>query len=218
MGTKLHPPYPNQECLPVQNLDPKSALQCLKKFILWSCAGIGRFSLWHSWLIWVNWTVNSAEFSLNARVPTAPNSPESSCAYLAVILSANELNPLWASSTVRLLTGTDMITIRMHSNRMRTSCSLTVCCSLLPGGVLPCGGFSLAGGFSPAGGSPWQGEGGSLWQGGSPWQGGFSLAGAGGLLHSLPCKGGSYWRPPCEQNEWQTAVKILPWLQLCCGR
>ena len=40
---------------------------------------------------------------------------------------------------------------RMHSSRMRTGRSLTVCCSLLPGEVLlgPGGGFSLVGGGSP---------------------------------------------------------------------
>ena len=47
----------------------------------------------------------------------------------------------------------------MHSSRMRTGRSLTVCCSLLPwggGGVLPGRGMS-----------PWRG--GSPWQGGSPY-------------------------------------------------
>ena len=37
----------------------------------------------------------------------------------------------------------------MHSSRMRTGRSLTVCCSLLPGGV---GGVSAPGGFSLPGG------------------------------------------------------------------
>ena len=44
---------------------------------------------------------------------------------------------------------------RMHSSRMRTGRSLTVCCSLLPGG----GGFAWSGGVSAWswGGSPWSG-------------------------------------------------------------
>ena len=35
---------------------------------------------------------------------------------------------------------------RMHSSRMRTGCSLTVCCSLLPRGVSVLGGVSAPGG------------------------------------------------------------------------
>ena len=81
----------------------------------------------------------------------------------------------------------------MHSGRMHTGRSLTVCCSVLPGGgwfsLVP-GGVCLVrgvclvpGGFSLVrGGSPWSGGfslvlGGSPWsRGGSPWsQVGFSL-------------------------------------------
>ena len=57
------------------------------------------------------------------------------------------------------------LTTRMHSSRMRTGRSLTVCCSLLPGG------------------SPWSGGGVSPWSrgvslpGGLPGPGGFSLPG-----------------------------------------
>ena len=73
---------------------------------------------------------------------------------------------------------------RMHSSRMRTGRSLTVCCSLLPGG-----------GPVPEGGSPWQGgsgPGGVLPGRGGLVPGGFSLAGG-----VLPGGGGSpYWRPP----------------------
>ena len=92
------------------------------------------------------------------------------------------------------------IQTRMHSSRMRTGRSLTVCLSLLWG--LPSswgwggGGVSLAGG----GESPWQGVppswGGSPWQGGlflggggSPWQGGLFLAPWGGLFLG----GSPYW-------------------------
>ena len=85
----------------------------------------------------------------------------------------------------------------MHSSRMRTGRSLTVCCSVLPGGgspwsgggcvcLVPGVGFSLVrgcawswGGFSLVlGGVPGPGRGFSLirggaWsQGGSPWSGG----------------------------------------------
>ena len=111
MGTKLHPPYPNHDIQPVQNLDPKSVLQCLKNGSLWSCAGIGRFSLWYNSLIRAKRLANLADLVLNARVPTVPNSLLSNCSFLSAILSANELNSLWASSTVRWLTGTDIITI-----------------------------------------------------------------------------------------------------------
>ena len=83
---------------------------------------------------------------------------------------------------------------RMHSSRMRTGRSLTVCCSLLPGGVLPgLGGLHFRGGLpGPRGFLPGP-------KGGSPWQG--DLPGPGGL----PCPGlGSPWQgevPPCEQND-----------------
>ena len=63
---------------------------------------------------------------------------------------------------------------RMHSSRMRTGRSLTVCCSLLPGdGVSACrGGFSLPGGGLPARGcSPCRG--GSACRGGLPGPGGW---------------------------------------------
>ena len=48
MGTKLHPPYPNQDCLPV--FWSEKCLQCLKNVGLYNSFGIGRFSLWQSWL------------------------------------------------------------------------------------------------------------------------------------------------------------------------
>ena len=78
----------------------------------------------------------------------------------------------------------------MHSSRMRTGRSLTVCCSLLLGGGSPwSGGFSLLGGVLPAGGgSPWSQGGVCLVLGG--------LLGPGGVLPaggSSPCWGGSPW-------------------------
>ena len=67
----------------------------------------------------------------------------------------------------------------MHSSRMRTGRSLTVCCSLLPGGVclVPGGG----GGFSLPGGSGPRGRG-SGPRGGLPGPEGGCLPGPGGVL------------------------------------
>ena len=117
MGKKLHPPYPTKSaCLyTVQFRSEKCSLileerQPVKLCWHW------QFSLWQSWLILANRTANSANLTLNAGVPTAPNSPKSSFSYLTAILSAKELNFLWACSTVSLLTGTDMITIKKRSN------------------------------------------------------------------------------------------------------
>ena len=69
----------------------------------------------------------------------------------------------------------------MHSSRMRTGRSLTVCCSLLPGGVLlGLGGVSL-----PGGGSPCQ-VGVSAWSGGVSLPGGVSAWSQGGPLETPP--------------------------------
>ena len=66
-------------------------------------------------------------------------------------------------------------TTRMHSSRMRTGRSLTVCCSLLPGGGLSAWSGGVLLGPGVCGGSPWSG-GGSAWSGGVlPGPGGFSL-------------------------------------------
>ena len=75
------------------------------------------------------------------------------------------------------------IQTRMHSSRMRTGRSLTVCCSHLPGGVgSPCQGSLPAGGVSAWSGGFLLGLGGCL-----PGLGGFSLLGR------LPGPGGSAW-------------------------
>ena len=78
----------------------------------------------------------------------------------------------------------------MHSSRMRTGRSLTICWHLLPGG----GGVSLPGGLPAQGGSPCLGgfslPGGGVCSGGLP-AGGFSLPG--GVLPARgcsPCPGG----------------------------
>ena len=83
---------------------------------------------------------------------------------------------------------------RMHSSRMRTGRSLTVCWSLLPGGVWSRGGVCSGGGLAQGG----------LLQGGSrgvwPW-GGCLLPG-GISQHALR------QTPPVDR---QMPVKILPW-------
>ena len=73
---------------------------------------------------------------------------------------------------------------------MRTGRSLTVCQSLLPGGVYVAGGVYLPGGmYLPGGYLPWgcTCPGGVLARGGVPTQG--------------VCSGGVHWgTAPCEQN------------------
>ena len=87
------------------------------------------------------------------------------------------------------------LTTRMHSSRVRTGRSLTVCWRLLPGG-----GVCLGWGGLPGPGGPWS-RGVSAWSRGvSAWSGGVSAWSRGGS----PWRGGSpYWRPPCEQNDRQ---------------
>ena len=106
MGTKLHPPYPNQDCLPV--FWSEKCLQCLKNVGLYNSFGIGRFSLWHSWLTRASRLANSQASASNAGVPGDPNSPESNCWYLALIWSVKELYSLCASCTVNKETGFGM--------------------------------------------------------------------------------------------------------------
>ena len=115
----------------------------------------------------------------------------------------------------------------MHSSRMLTGRSLTVCCSLLPGGgfsllggvCLVPGGFSLVrggvclvpGGL-PAGGVYLPGPG-----GGSPWSGGVSAWSWGGSPQGvclvpggwcLPGLGGVLWRPPSVYRITDTCKNI----------
>ena len=69
----------------------------------------------------------------------------------------------------------------MHSSRMRTGHSLTVCCSLLPWGGVPgpggwcvwSGGGLLLGGSVCSWGGAWSGEGGLLPGGWVPGLGGY---------------------------------------------
>ena len=124
----------------------------------------------------------------------------------------------------------------MHSSRMRTGRSLTVCCSLLPGGVsawsggglLGPQGVSLVPGGLPGwgeclpgpGGYPWS-RGVSLVPGGSAWSGGVSAWSGGGLLAKgvLPARGGSPWSggsawlggSPCwGGSPWSRGVLLGP--------
>ena len=112
---------------------------------------------------------------------------------------------------------------RMHSSRMRTGRSLTVC----PGGVSPCqGGFSLPGkGVSLPGGLPAR-EGSPCWrgvlpagEGGSPCPGGVLPAGGGGFslprgLHArggvLPAGGGGDSPCPGGSPCWGGGLFSLP--------
>ena len=98
MGTKLHPPYPNQDCLPV--FWSKKCLQCLKNVGLYNSFGIDRFSLWQSWLTRASRLASSQASASKAGVPGDPNSPEPNCSYLALIWSVKELYSLCASCTV----------------------------------------------------------------------------------------------------------------------
>ena len=87
---------------------------------------------------------------------------------------------------------------------------------LLPGGV--CSGGCLLRGGVCSGGCLLPGEW-CLLPGGGVCSQGVSALGyllPGGCVWYLSMHGGRH--PPCEQNEWQTGVKILPWPQLRCGR
>ena len=107
----------------------------------------------------------------------------------------------------------------MHSSRMRTGRSLTVCCSLLPGGVCLVGGGCLPGpGGSPClvggGGSPCQVPGGCLpgggWGWGLPaWSGGGSPCQVGGVVLSA-WSGGVLpdWRSPPVNRITHTCTNI----------
>ena len=85
----------------------------------------------------------------------------------------------------------NVLKTRMHSSRMRTGRSLTVCWSVLPGGVWS-GGCLLRGGL--------------LWGGLPAWGGGFSLPGG-----VLPARGGGVlpaWRPPPVNRITHTCKNI----------
>ena len=100
-------------------------LQCLKNVGLYNSFGIGRFSLWHSWLTRANRLANSQASASNAGVPGDPNSPESNCSYLALIWSVKELYPLCASCTVNKETGfgmTDRFQCNVEGVERSTSC------------------------------------------------------------------------------------------------
>ena len=128
---------------------------------------------------------------------------------------------------------------RMHSSRMRTGRSLTVCCSLLPGvgsglwgrgggGAWSRGGWCLI--WGGLGGLPGPGGvcswGGLVWGGGAWYQGGWVCLVGGclpGLGGCLPGLGGGYipacteadTPPPCGQTD---ACENITLAQLRCGR
>ena len=87
----------------------------------------------------------------------------------------------------------------MHSSRMRTGRSLTVCWRLLPGGGVwsgPRGGWCLCLFFR-----------GGVWSQGVPGPGGSALGGA----WSWGCPSMHRGRSPLLWTESQTPVKTLPW-------
>ena len=96
--------------------------------------------------------------------------------------------------TTKMSQFTVMNETRMHSSRMRTGRSLTVCWCLLRGGCLLLGGVCSGGCLLPGGCLLW---GGLLW----------GVSALGGVC--IPaCTEAD---PPCVQNSWHTLVKILPW-------
>ena len=109
---------------------------------------------------------------------------------------------------------------RMHSSRMRTGRSLTVCCSMLSGGgvsapegVPGLGGVPGPGGSAPGGwGSAPRGGGGVPGLGGSA-PGGEGCLVQGGLLWRGWHPSMHWGRHPSPPPLWdrQTLVKILPW-------
>ena len=111
MGTKLHPPYPNQTACLVYQFRSEKCLQCLKNVGLYNSFGVGRFSFWQSWLTQASRLANSQASASNAGVPGDPNLPESNCLYLALIWSIKELYSLWASCTVIKKTGLGMMDV-----------------------------------------------------------------------------------------------------------
>ena len=88
----------------------------------------------------------------------------------------------------------------MHSGRMRTGRSKTVCWSLLPGGGCPLpggGGCLLPGGEGFGGSAP----GGGIWSGGVCLLPGGVVSGLGGWGGIPACTEADPLPPPREQNE-----------------
>ena len=108
MGTKLHPPYSNQTACLVHQFTSKKCLQCLKNMGLYNSFGIGSGSFLHSLLTRASRLPNSQASASDAGVSGDPNSPESNCLYLALILSVKELYSLCTSCTVIKKTGLGM--------------------------------------------------------------------------------------------------------------
>ena len=118
--------------------------------------------------------------------------------------SMNSIIHIHTTYSMRCIKTQSLLETRMHSSRMRTSCSLTVCCSLLPGGGLLRGVCLVWGGA-------WSGV--CLLWGGVSAPGG-CLVGGCLLPVGIPaCTEAD--TPPVDRH---TLVKILPMAQLRCGR
>ena len=146
----------------------------------------------------------------------------------SVITKSNSKNYFDFNGPIRIKW--EIFWTRMHSSRMRTGRSLTVCWSLLPGGGggLPGpGGSAWSRGSAPRGGVPgWSGgawsQGGCLVQGvclvclgvsgpgGSAWSGGGLLPGG-----YIPACTEADTPPPCGQTY---ACENITLAQLRCGR
>ena len=87
---------------------------------LYNSFGVGRFSFVQSWLTQASRLANSQASASNARVTGDPNSPESNCSHLALILTVKELYSLWASCTVIRKTGFGMTDSNLNVISMST--------------------------------------------------------------------------------------------------
>ena len=102
-------------CL-VYQFRSEKCLQCLKNEGLYNSFGIGRCSFWHSLLTQGSRLANSQASASNVGLPGDPNSPESNCSYLALILSIKELYSLCASCTViKKMTDSNLNVISMST-------------------------------------------------------------------------------------------------------
>ena len=184
----------------------------------------------------------------STRSPANPDSPEERKKYMKLRKWLSIMGgalKIVHSPVTRLLTKNQKkeqfhFWTRMHSSRMRTGRSLTVCCSLLPTGrgVCVCSGEVCSRGgvcswgwvSAPGGGCLLLGVGVCTWGWVSAPGGGcllWAVCSRGGvcsqgrgclLLGGVVCSRGvypsMYWGrhpPPCGQNSWHTLVKILPW-------
>ena len=85
MGTKLHPPYPNQTACLVYEFRYERCSSMLEECGPVDSLDGGRFIFWQSWLIQASRLANLQASALNAGVPNVPNLPLSNCSYVAHI-------------------------------------------------------------------------------------------------------------------------------------